>query len=213
MTEEQIMKELIDKINKLKNTDIRLKVDKRIKEFKDINKKSNDELFKEMCFCFLTANFNAEKSIDIQNKIGECFFTNSQEEIARKLKKSGHRYPNKRAEYIFESKKCKNKLKQIISFHDKNKIREWIVDNVKGLGYKEVSHFLRNIGFDDYAIIDFHIIDILERYNIIKKPKAITKKNYLEIENKLKILAEKTDLTLAELDLYLWYMETGKILK
>ena len=84
---------------------------------------------------------------------------------------------------------------------------------MKGLGYKEASHFLRNIGFDDFAIIDFHIIDILSRYNLIEKPKALTKKRYLKIENLLKEIAKKSNLSLAELDLYLWYMETGKVLK
>ena len=63
------------------------------------------------------------------------------------------------------------------------------------------------------SLIDFHIIDILSYYNIINKPKTITKNKYLEIEEKLIDLAKKTNLTLAELDLYLWYMETGKILK
>lgn len=204
---------LIEKINKLKESPTRKKVDKRINEFKEINKNSNEELFSEMCFCLLTANFNAKKSIEIQDKIGECFLTNSQEDISKKLKECGHRFPNKRAEYIYKSKGCKDKLKNVISFHDKEKIREWLVKNVKGLGYKEVSHFLRNIGLDDYAIIDFHIIDILVRHKIIEKPKTLTKKKYLEIEEKLREIGKKTNLTLAELDLYLWYMETGKILK
>ena len=207
------MDELIHKINKLKESEIRDKIDSRIKEFKQKNKKSNDELFSEMCFCLLTANFNAERSIEIQNNVRECFLTHSKEEITKKLKEYGHRFPNKRAEYIHKSKECKDNLKNVISFHDREKIREWLVKNVKGLGYKEVSHFLRNIGLDDYAIIDFHIIDILVRHNIIEKPKTLTKNKYLEIEEKLRKLGKKTDLTLGELDLYLWYMETGKILK
>ena len=188
-----------------------------LKKFNDsygqINKKSNDELFKEMCFCLLTANYNAEKSIKIQNEIGECFFKDSKDDLSNKLKNFGHRFPNTRAEYICESLKYKDNLKEILKFHDKKALREWFVDNIKGLGYKEASHFLRNIGFDDYAIIDFHIIDILAEYNIINKPKTLTKKNYLDIEFILKKIAKETELTLAELDLYLWYMETGKILK
>jgi N-glycosylase/DNA lyase len=36
---------------------------------------------------------------------------------------------------------------------------------------------------------------------------------YLEIENFLMKIAKKLNLSLAELDLYLWYIETGKILK
>jgi len=207
------MNNLTDKIESLKNSEISSLVNNRIKDFKKLNKKSNDELFKELCFCILTANFNAEKSIKIQDEIGECFLNNSEKELSKKLRNLGHRFPNTRAKYISESRRCKDQLKEIIRFHDSDKLREWIVKNVKGLGYKEASHFLRNIGFDDYAIIDFHIIDILVKNDIIKKPKTLTKNSYLEIEKKLRELAKKTNLNLAELDLYLWYLETGKILK
>jgi len=207
------MKDLISKIESLKKTKISKIVNQRIKEFKNINKSSSDELFKEMCFCILTANYNAEKSIKIQNEIGECFTIDSKDELSMKLKNYGHRFPNTRAKYISESLNCKDKLKEIVQFHDKKALRDWIVNNVKGLGYKEASHFLRNIGFDDYAIIDFHIIEILVDHKLIKKPNFITKKKYLEIEQLLKKIAKETDLNLAELDLYLWYMETGKILK
>jgi len=207
------MNELINKIETLKQSEIAKTVNKRIEEFKNIDKKSNDELFKEICFCLLTANFNAEKSIKIQNEIGECFLTDSKEELTKKLKNYGHRFPNVRAQYISESLKCKDKLTEIVQFSDKKTLRDWIVNNIKGLGYKEASHFLRNVGFDEYAIIDFHIIDILADYNLIKKPKTLTKRKYIEIEDLLKKLAKKTNLTLAELDLYLWYLETGKILK
>lgn len=207
------MKQLIEKIEEIKKTPIKQKIDQRIKEFQNINKESNDEIFQEMCFCLLTANFNAEKTIKIQNKIGQCFYTDPQETLTKKLKQHGHRFPNKRAEYINESKKCKYLLKEIINSNGQKTKREWIVKNIKGLGYKEASHFLRNIGFQNYAIIDFHILDLLEKYDIIKKPKTLSQKKYLEIEQKLKKIADQTNLTLAELDLYLWYMETGKILK
>ena len=209
----EIMDELIEKIEDLKGSKIGDLVNSRINEFKDLNRKSNEELFKELCFCILTANFNAEKSIKIQDEIGECFLTNSEDELAKRLKDLGHRFPNTRAQYITESLKCKDQLKKTIDSHNGERLREWIVDNVKGLGYKEASHFLRNIGFDDFAIIDFHIVDLLVRYNLIEKPKTLTRKKYLEIENLLRKIAKKSDLSLAELDLYLWYMETGKILK
>ena len=207
------MQALIDKIESLKKSKIKIKIDNRIKEFKNINKESIESLFKELCFCILTANFNAEKSIKIQEEIGYCFLTGDKDELSEKLKTYGHRFPNTRAQYISESLICKDKIKEVLQSNDKKAIREWMVNNVKGLGYKESSHFLRNIGFDDYAIIDFHIVDVLVNYNLINKPKTITKKKYLEIENVLKRLAKETNLTLAELDLYLWYMETGKILK
>jgi len=207
------MEKLIEKIETLKNNEINSLVKNRIKEFKELGQKTNDDIFKELCFCILTANFNAEKSIRIQDIIGNKFLTSSKEELSEKLSELGHRYPNTRAEYISASLKYKNLLKDIIKNSKDKQIREWLVKNIKGLGYKESSHFLRNIGFDDIAIIDFHIIDILVDHNLIERPKCLTKNKYLEIENTLRSLGEKTNLTLSELDLYLWYIETGKILK
>ena len=105
-------------------------------------------------------------------------------------------------------------LKNVIeNFKDENELREWLVKNVKGVGYKEASHFLRNIGLVNLAIVDYHIINILAKHELIEKPKTITRNRYFEIENLLRKIAEKLGLTLAELDLYLWYLETGKVLK
>lgn len=207
------MNQLFQKIQSLKNSSVSTQVNKRIEEFKKINKNSSDELFKEMCFCILTANFSAERSMLIHNQLSKCFLTDSQETLAIKLKNSGYRFPNTRAGYITESTKCKETLQTIILSFKEEERREWLVKNVKGLGLKEASHFLRNIGFDDYAIIDFHILELLERYKFIKQPKTLTRKKYMEIEKILQTIATQTNLTLAELDLYLWYMETGKIFK
>jgi len=207
------MNELVKEIELLKQSKTKNIIDNRIKEFKKINRSSNDVLFNEMCFCILTANYNAEETIKIQNEIGNSFCEESKENLCTKLKEYGHRFPNARADYILCSRMYKNKLDHIINNTNQKPLREWLVKNIKGLGLKEASHFLRNIGFDDYAIIDFHIIDLLVKYNIIQKSKNLTKKKYLEIEETLQNIAEKTNLTLAELDLYLWYMETGKILK
>jgi len=185
-----------------------------LREFKKIGNASNNEIFKELCFCILTANFNAEKSMKIQTKAGDEFLTLPESWLAKKLRELGHRFPNGRASYIVDARKYKDSIKEIVeTFNDENELREWLVKNVKGIGYKEASHFLRNIGYTDFAIIDFHIIDVLTKYRIIEKPRILTKRRYLEIEELLKKIARKSNLNLAELDLYLWYMETGKILK
>ena len=184
------MEKLLDSIETLRGS-VGPLVNTRIKEFKGIDRGSSDDLFNELCFCVLTANFNAEKCIKIQREIGEEFLTLSEEELAKKLAELGHRFPNTRARYISESRKCKDSLDEIIQLPVED-LREWMVDNVKGLGYKESSHFLRNIGFDDVAIVDFHIVDILVRYNLIEKPKTLTKRKYLEIEDVLRDIARKT---------------------
>ena len=199
------------KINELKKSEISKTIFKRIKEFESVKK---ENLFSELSFCILTANFNAEKCIQIQNKIGKDFSILSQKELASELKKLGHRFPNTRANYISEAKNFQEFLFGLSN--DGKAEREKLVKNFKGIGTKEASHFLRNIGFKDVAIIDFHIIDLLNRERLIKfdrKKQALNKKIYLEIENILEKLAKKVNLSLAELDLYLWYLETGKVLK
>jgi len=185
-----------------------------LREFKEIGNGSSNEIFEELCFCILTANFSAERSMKIQMEIGDGFLTISKSDLARKLRELCHRFPNRRAKYIVDARKHKNILKDIVkTFNDDNELREWIVKNVKGIGYKEASHFLRNIGCTSFAIIDFHIIDVLTKHNVIEKPRVLTKRKYLEIEDLLGKIAGKSNVNLAELDLYLWYMETGKILK
>lgn len=208
---------LLKEIQKLKDSEIKQTIRKRISEFKALGKKSNAFLFSELCFCILTANFNAEKTIKIQNEIKPKGFLHLPEKnLAKKLKLLGHRYPNTRAKYIIEARQFASNIGQLIA-SQKTEIeaREFFAKNVKGLGYKEASHFLRNIGFENLAIIDFHIVDLLARFHLIKKPesKSMTKKRYLEIESILQRISKRCALNLSELDLYLWFMETGKILK
>jgi N-glycosylase/DNA lyase len=205
---------MVEVVERLINSEVKDLVDLRIKQFRENMNKPISEIFKELCFCMLTANFNAEKSIKIQSEIGDGFLTLPEDELADKLEMFGHRFPQSRAKYIVEARKIINQLRNVLHSHASSwAIRDWLVKNVKGLGYKEASHFLRNIGFMDLAIIDFHIINLLSRYGLIAKPKVLTKKKYIEIERMLKKIAEKVGLDLGVLDLYLWYMETGKILK
>ena len=207
---------LVEEIEKLKNSDIKQIIDSRMKEFEELGLKDSNEIFKELCFCLLTANFSAYGGMRIQENIGGGFLHFSEEELAKKLSELGHRFPNARADYIVSARKFKDNIKKIIlEIGDELKMREWIVQNIKGIGFKESSHFLRNIGYKNLAIIDFHIIDLLAKYSLIEKPKSnsLTKKKYAEIEDVLRKISRISNLNLGELDLYLWYKETGKILK
>ena len=210
----QKMKDLLGSLKKLKNSDIKNLVDSRIKEFAEIKNQSSNDIFKELCFCIMTANCNADKCIEIHEGIEDGFLKLNEFQLANRFKELGYRFPNIRAKYIVEArnnmKDLKNKIK---SNKEEGELRDWIVKNIKGLGYKEASHFLRNIGYKNYAIVDFHIVDLLARKNLINKPKVMSKKKYLKIEELLKNIAEKSGINLAELDLYLWFLETGKILK
>jgi N-glycosylase/DNA lyase len=87
-------------------------------------------------------------------------------------------------------------------------------DRIRGLGYKEASHFLRNVGYRGYAILDKHLLGRLTEFGIIESPKPpSTKQKYLAIEERLKRFAEVIGIDFDELDLLLWYSKTGEILK
>ena len=68
---------------------------------------------------------------------------------------------------------------------DGRDLRAWLVREVKGLGWKEASHFLRNIGFRDLAILDRHILRNLRRHGVIRTiPASLPEKRYLAIEGR-----------------------------
>jgi N-glycosylase/DNA lyase len=201
-------------IEKLKKSEVKNLIDKRMSEFKRVGEKPINEIFKELSFCILCANFNAERAIRIQEEVGDGFLTLSKSQLTKKLKEIGHRYPSTRARYILDARKLKDSLRGAIeSLKSDINLRDWLAENVTGIGYKEASHLIRNIGHTDCAIIDFHILDILARSGLIDKPKTLTRKKYLEIEDVLRRIGARSGLNLGELDLYLWYMETGKVLK
>lgn len=205
------MRKILSEIEKVKKSDTKKIIDQRMKEFRDMKKKTNRDWFCELCFCLMTANWKAKESIELQEQLShEGFCAWPQKKLAGFLKKKGHRFWPQRAERISLARKH-IEIKDIM-IKEKDP-REWLVKNIKGLGYKEASHFLRNVGYEDYAIIDRHIINTLIEKKLIEPPKTITKKRYLEIENILAGIAKKAGLNQAELDLYLWYLKTGKVLK
>ncbi|NOX71886.1 MAG: N-glycosylase/DNA lyase, partial [Candidatus Micrarchaeota archaeon] len=190
------MKALLKEIEALKRSAVRKTVEKRISEFKRKGKSGINEIFSELCFCLLTANFNAERAMRIQDEIGDGFIISSENELAKRLRELGHRFPNARASYIADAAKRKGEILSAIKEMEPFELRDYLARSVKGLGYKEASHFLRNIGYDDFAIIDFHIIDVLVKYGLLlKRPKSLAKSRYLEIEQVLAELAKKTGLT------------------
>jgi N-glycosylase/DNA lyase len=88
------------------------------------------------------------------------------------------------------------------------------VKNVKGLGWKESSHFLRNIGYRDLAILDRHILKCLVRLSVLKNlPQTLTAKKYKEIEKIFLAFANEVGIPIDELDLLFWSLATGEILK
>lgn len=195
-------------VQRLIHSETREKVEERLREFGQV-----DDLFSELCFCVMTANTGAQKSMEVQEALGPEFRRADQKSLRSLLKQYGYRFTN-RAAYICYNRRYQNIGTILQRFSDVHEAREWLVKHVKGLGYKEASHFLRNVGYTDVAIIDRHVLRVMERYGLIENiPETLSRKRYLELERILQGVATDLGITLAELDLYLWYLETGKILK
>ncbi len=183
------------------------------KPFLDIEPYKAD-IFSEASFCILTANSSASLGIKIQREIGIDGFKNlSFEDISNILTSMGHRFAVQRAERIIRLREKKDLLDKIIKMENGKEAREILVKNIYGYGYKEASHFLRNVGFDDVAIIDRHISRFLFEKGLVKPRKTITRKVYLECEEALSKITEELKLTQGELDLYIFYIKTKKVLK
>ncbi len=188
------------------------------KPFLDIEYEA--DLFSELCFCILTANSSATLGIKAQKEIGiEGFRSMSVEEITDILSSLGHRFARQRAERIVKARENFDKTLELLrDGGDPSNLRDLLSDTcskykVEGFGMKEASHFLRNIGYDNLSIVDRHIFRFLKEKGLIPDYKTMTRKIYLQAEKALKEIGEKLGLSLAELDLYIFYIKTGKVLK
>ncbi len=196
---------------------IKREIIRRINEFNK-NRKKEERIFSELVFCILTPQSKARvcwSAVENLSKNG-LLFKGDKNTIINYLK--GIRFKRKKAKYILEARKIfieKNFLKTKLKNENPEKIREWLVKNLKGIGYKEASHFLRNIGLGKrFAILDRHILKSLKFFGLIKKiPKNLSKKEYLKIEKKMLEFSKKINIPIEHLDFVLWYRETGGIFK
>jgi N-glycosylase/DNA lyase len=206
------MAKLVAQINKLRKTALKQRIDSRLKEFESFKFKDDADWFCELSFCLLTANSKARTALAIQAELGKDGFLKAKESQVRDcIRRNKHRFHNNKAKYIVAARKHKDIKKVMASQSDP---RAWLVENIKGLGWKESSHFLRNVGYKDYAIIDRHVINILREHGYLnERPKTLSKNKYHEIESSLKKICDNLKISQAELDMYLWYMKTGEVLK
>jgi N-glycosylase/DNA lyase len=199
----------------------REEIKKRLVDFKEMINENDERLFAEMAFCICTPQSKATlawKAIEAIVKNNYLFI--GSENMIRPFLNSV-RFCDNKAKFIVEARK---KIKEngrwvlkekISSFKDSFEAREWLVENIKGFGMKEASHFLRNIGLGgNLAILDVHILDNLKTLGVIDEiPKGISDKNYLEIESKLRDFSRLVSIPMDELDLVFWSEETGIIFK
>ncbi|KYC53512.1 MAG: N-glycosylase/DNA lyase [Candidatus Methanofastidiosum methylothiophilum] len=213
----EIIKEIQDIYSSIKKD-----IENRLEEFTKLWENETEEnLFSELAFCLLTPQSKAKMcwSSICTLKETNALVSGNEEQVLACL--YGVRFKYKKAKYIIQVRELfkidgKLSVKKIIEGNNSPyEIREWLVKNVKGMGYKEASHFLRNIGKGkDIAILDRHILKNLRLIGVIEKiPESITPSKYIELENIMREFTKEIEIPLDHLDIVLWYKETGEIFK
>ncbi len=210
-------KEVIDIFNKINK-----QISDKIHSFKELWVNADEyTIFKELVFCILTPQSKAKNAWKAVNNLDKLnlLIKGTASEIALEL--NIVRFKNNKAKYIVSAReqflnnnsfKVRDKLNITSDVFSK---RKWLVKKIKGFGYKEASHFLRNIGFvENITILDRHILRNLKGLKIINEiPTNITDTLYLKIENRMKDYSSVLNIPVEYLDFVFWYKETGEIFK
>jgi len=200
----------------------RKEIQKRLSEFRQVWNCPDERIFAELAFCFCTPQSKAKTCWSAVSSLQDSrkLYSGSHPEIRKELQ-GGVRFHNSKAGYIIRARGLfteNGKLsikKKLLQLGKPEEMREWLVKNLKGIGYKEASHFLRNIGFGkDIAILDRHVLKNLQTRGAIREvPKTLTPKKYLEIESRMREFSRKVNIPMDELDLLFWSEETGEVFK
>ena len=173
---------------------VRPVVESRLAEFRRVWEEGTEErIFAEMAFCLLTPQSKAKTCWAAVERLLDkgLLFSADEQQIMEEL--VGVRFKIRKAGYIVRAREQFTEggelvLKSLLAgFRSPFEARKWLVENVKGYGYKEASHFLRNIGLgEELTILDRHILKNLKRLAVIDTvPSSISPRTYLEIEGKM----------------------------
>ncbi|MGA2141005.1 MAG: N-glycosylase/DNA lyase [Brevinematales bacterium] len=205
--------------------EIKDRVGERLREFERIREKgSEEELFEELVFCLLTPQsraMQAEKAVRIL-KDEHLLYRGGIPALSEKL--NIVRFRNNKARFICEAREIfcsgpagsKPRMRELLSnFTGSIEIRDWLTENIMGIGYKEASHFVRNTGyFTDAEILDRHVIRNLLYLGVLEEDvKSLARKNYLEIEKRMKEFSSEIGIPMDYLDFVMMYRDIGDIFK
>jgi N-glycosylase/DNA lyase len=196
----------------------------RLEEFRTVWREGSDaRLWEELVFCIFTAGASARMGFSAVDAVRPLLLAGTREELTAALRNArAHRFPVERPGYIVVTRDylrehCNFALRKTLeSFADPGERRDWLAreKRIKGLGYKESSHFLRNIGLMGHAILDKHVMNCLLDLKLVEtaRPPA-TRASYLQVEERLRSFARELRIDFDELDLVLWSLKTGEVLK
>jgi len=177
-----------------------------------------EEYFYELLFCILTPQSKAENADTVIQKLKADNFLDKGFDPMPYLRDRRHyiRFHNVKSNRLLHIRTIYPSLYPILTGKndDITVLREKVLAMIPGLGLKESSHFLRNIGVKGLVILDRHILKHLKELKIIGRiPKSLTPKRYFAIERRWLKYSRDVGIPMDELDLLFWSMETGEIRK
>lgn len=200
----------------------RKEIEARLNDFERLWESGSEaDIFAELAFCLLTPQSKAKVCWRRVEHMVErnLLLTAGEKTLSEAI--NPVRFKHTKARRIVETRdsfgpESPNPIKAAIhTFSSPAEARDWLASNIKGMGFKEASHFLRNVGKGgDLAILDRHILKNLKDMSVIDYvPASLSRKKYLEIEVRMRKLAYGIEIPLAHLDIVLWCKETGEIFK
>ena len=186
-------------------------IESRLKEFGLVK---GGDLFYELCFCILTPQSKGRRAdIAIQELKKRDFWKKDVDPLP--FLEKNIRFHHTKAARLLEVKKGYNKVKKgMDNLGSVEEKRLFLINRVKGFGPKEASHYLRNVGYRNLAILDRHILKNLKALNVIEEiPRHLSLKQYLEIECRFREFSREVNIDIDHLDLLFWSEETGEVFK
>jgi N-glycosylase/DNA lyase len=204
--------------------ELRGEIEARLREFRLVWEEGSDEdLFAELTFCLCAVQTSARVSDRTTRRLRErgLLRGGSQGQVRDVLRRGYVRFHENKSRWIVKARRRfmepRPTMRQDLEerAHDPPALRDWLEGEVHGLGPKEASHFLRNIGLgENLAILDRHILRNLEGLGVIETlPPSLTRSRYLAIEEKLQAYCTRVGIPLGQMDLLLWAKETGFVFK
>lgn len=199
---------------KIKYIELKSRIRKRLEYFSRV---PQEKYFYELCFCLCTPQSKATNALQVQNKLEQMDFFNQGFDPTSLLRDPQNyiRFHNQKAKRLMKAIETYPAVLSVLNADADNKHKRFAIKQlVNGFGMKESSHFLRNIGYRNLAILDRHILKHLVLCGIYDKiPNVASHKNYLNVEQRFMEFSEDIEIPMDELDILFWSYETGEILK
>jgi len=183
----------------------------------DFARVERSDWFYELCFCLCTPQSKAAHAMIVQQKLQLMGFKEHGGEITFILGDRSHyiRFHNTKAKRIHAVRENWGMIEAALASGVTSlELREELVQMVDGFGHKEASHFLRNIGHRNLAIIDRHLLRCLVDCHVLDSvPTVGTATAYRRIEELYRQYCQDIQIDMDEVDLLFWSAIAGEVLK